>query len=129
MPRLHLPCCSPQRYKYRLIVDESVALGVLGARGRGAAEHFGCAAEDVEIVGGSMGGLHFALREGVGLLTPPCVLRLSPVREHDAGDCSGHMPLDACASPPPHTGNSLYLFMAASAQPGPFSWPSRWHCC
>ncbi len=44
-----------QRYKYRLIVDESVALGVLGARGRGAAEHFGCAAEDVEIVGGSMG--------------------------------------------------------------------------
>ncbi|PRW20998.1 long chain base biosynthesis 1-like [Chlorella sorokiniana] len=44
-----------ERYKYRLIVDESVALGVLGPRGRGAAEHFGCAAEDVEIVGGSMG--------------------------------------------------------------------------
>lgn len=56
MLRLPLSCCSPQRYKYRLIVDESVALGVLGARGRGAAEHFGCAAEDVEIVGGSMGG-------------------------------------------------------------------------
>lgn len=46
-----------QRYKYRLIVDESIALGVLGARGRGAAEHFGYAPEDVEIVGGSMGGL------------------------------------------------------------------------
>ncbi len=45
----------PQRYRYRLVVDESLALGVLGARGRGAAEHFGCAPDDVEIVGGSMG--------------------------------------------------------------------------
>ena len=47
-----------QRYKYRLIVDESVSLGVLGKQGRGAAEHFGYAPEDVEIVGGSMGALH-----------------------------------------------------------------------
>lgn len=46
-----------QRYKYRLIVDESVSLGVLGKQGRGAAEHFGYAPEDVEIVGGSMGEL------------------------------------------------------------------------
>ena len=30
-----------RRYKYRLVVDESLALGALGERGRGACEHFG----------------------------------------------------------------------------------------
>ena len=44
-----------QRYKYRLVVDESLALGVLGARGRGAAEAAGLQPGDVEIVGASMG--------------------------------------------------------------------------
>ncbi len=29
------------KYKYRLMVDESHAFGVLGATGRGACEHFG----------------------------------------------------------------------------------------
>ena len=43
------------KYKYRLIVDESVALGVLGASGRGASEAAGLAPEDVEIVGASLG--------------------------------------------------------------------------
>ena len=30
-----------KKYKYRLVVDESLALGALGKRGRGACEHFG----------------------------------------------------------------------------------------
>ncbi len=45
----------PQKYKYRLIVDESLSLGVLGEHGRGACEHFGYAPTDVEFVGASLG--------------------------------------------------------------------------
>ena len=41
--------------RYRLVVDESLALGVLGARGRGACEHWGLAPGEVEIVAASMG--------------------------------------------------------------------------
>lgn len=44
-----------ERYKYRLIVDESVALGVLGESGRGAAQAAGLGPQDVEIVGASLG--------------------------------------------------------------------------
>ncbi len=44
-----------RRYKYRLVVDESLALGVLGATGRGACEHFGLLRDDVEIVSASLG--------------------------------------------------------------------------
>jgi hypothetical protein len=44
-----------QKYKYRLVVDESLSLGVLGKQGRGAAEHFGYTPEEVEIIGGSLG--------------------------------------------------------------------------
>lgn len=29
------------KYKYRLILDESLALGILGPNGKGTAEHFG----------------------------------------------------------------------------------------
>jgi len=43
------------RYKYRLVVDESVGLGVLGRGGRGAAEAAGLAGDDVEIIGASLG--------------------------------------------------------------------------
>lgn len=43
-----------ERYRYRLVVDESISVGVLGKHGRGAAEEAGYAPEDVEIVGGSM---------------------------------------------------------------------------
>ena len=43
------------RYKYRLVVDESLALGVLGRTGRGACEHFGLTGDDVEIVSASLG--------------------------------------------------------------------------
>jgi hypothetical protein len=46
-----------QKYKYRLVVDESLAVGVLGRRGRGAVEHYGLEPEQVEIVAGSIGEL------------------------------------------------------------------------
>ena len=42
------------RYKYRLVVDESVALGVLGATGRGAAQAAGLTTRDVDIVAASL---------------------------------------------------------------------------
>ena len=44
-----------ERFKYRLIVDESMGLGVLGGAGRGAAEAAGLDADRVEIVGASLG--------------------------------------------------------------------------
>ncbi|GFR42080.1 hypothetical protein Agub_g2876, partial [Astrephomene gubernaculifera] len=42
------------KYKYRLMVDESHAFGVLGATGRGACEHFNLKPGQVEIVAASM---------------------------------------------------------------------------
>ena len=52
-------CKTPteRRYKYRLVVDESLALGVLGTTGRGACEHYGLTRDDVEIVSASLGVL------------------------------------------------------------------------
>ena len=44
-----------EEFCYRLVVDESNALGVLGKRGRGACEHFGLEPEQVEIVTATMG--------------------------------------------------------------------------
>ena len=44
-----------RKYKFRLVVDESFAFGVLGDSGRGACEHFGLGPKDVEIVCSSMG--------------------------------------------------------------------------
>lgn len=43
------------KYKYRLLVDESLSFGVLGQSGRGAAEHFDLKPSDVEIAAASMG--------------------------------------------------------------------------
>ena len=43
------------RYKYRMLVDESFGLGVLGADGRGACQHCGLQPNDVEIVCASLG--------------------------------------------------------------------------
>lgn len=43
------------KYKYRLIIDESISFGVFGRTGRGMAEEAGLCPEDVEIVGGSLG--------------------------------------------------------------------------
>jgi serine palmitoyltransferase len=43
------------KYKFRLVVDESLSVGVLGKHGRGAAEHCGVDPSDVDIVAGSLG--------------------------------------------------------------------------
>ena len=43
-----LPCC-------RLVVDEALSFGTLGATGRGACEHWGLKPKDVEIIAASMG--------------------------------------------------------------------------
>ena len=43
-----------QRYKYRLILDESFALGVLGATGRGSVEHWSVDVEQVDLLCASM---------------------------------------------------------------------------
>lgn len=42
------------KYKYRLVVDESLSLGVLGANGRGAAEAAGLAPKDVDIISAAL---------------------------------------------------------------------------
>lgn len=44
-----------EKYKYRMVLDESLSLGVLGSTGRGAAEHFGLQPGQIELVAASMG--------------------------------------------------------------------------
>ena len=39
-----------EQYKYRLIVEDSLAVGVLGKTGRGSAEHFGVDVRAVVVV-------------------------------------------------------------------------------
>ena len=55
MPDHHPFLDHAQKYKYRLIVDESLSLGVLGKNGRGATEHFGIGPGEAEIIGASLG--------------------------------------------------------------------------
>ncbi|KAI8053302.1 pyridoxal phosphate-dependent transferase [Syncephalis plumigaleata] len=43
-----------KQYKYRLILDESLSVGVLGKHGRGLTEHFNIPASDVDMLAGSM---------------------------------------------------------------------------
>ena len=61
-----------ERFKYRLILDESISFGTMGATGRGITEHFGLKVSDVEILTvamdtalGSVGGLCVGTREVV----------------------------------------------------------------
>jgi serine palmitoyltransferase len=42
------------QYKYRVMLDESMALGTLGATGRGTCEHYALKASDISIICGSM---------------------------------------------------------------------------
>ena len=44
-----------EKYKYRLLVEESFSFGVLGATGRGACEHYGLSPYKVEVICASMG--------------------------------------------------------------------------
>ena len=48
-----VPLC--RRYKFRLMVDESMSVGVLGETGRGCFEHFGIKQTNVEILTAAMG--------------------------------------------------------------------------
>ncbi|ORZ23591.1 pyridoxal phosphate-dependent transferase [Absidia repens] len=43
-----------KKFKYRLILDESQSIGVLGRRGAGASDHFGIDAKEVDMIVGSM---------------------------------------------------------------------------
>jgi serine palmitoyltransferase len=43
-----------RKYKYRLILDESMSFGMVGQHGRGVTEHYGIPASEVEILVGSM---------------------------------------------------------------------------
>ncbi|KAJ3118964.1 serine palmitoyltransferase component [Phlyctochytrium bullatum] len=43
-----------KKYKYRLILDESMAFGTLGKTGAGTAEHYGIAASEVDILSATM---------------------------------------------------------------------------
>jgi len=42
-------------YPFRLIINESFSVGVLGAHGRGITEHFNIPITDVEIIAASVG--------------------------------------------------------------------------
>lgn len=44
-----------RRYRFRLCLDESMAVGVLGQTGRGLVEHIGLSTGDVEIITASLG--------------------------------------------------------------------------
>eukprot|EP00871_Galdieria_phlegrea_P002924 jgi/Galph1/3632/GphlegSOOS_G2243.1 len=44
-----------RKYRFRLIVDESLSLGVLGNTGRGVLEHFGFETTDADLVLGDLG--------------------------------------------------------------------------
>lgn len=48
-------CEIKDKYKYRLLVEESYSFGVMGATGRGACEHHGLAPHQVEVICASMG--------------------------------------------------------------------------
>ena len=63
-----------RRYKYRLVVDESLAVGALGPTGRGAAQHCGLQPQDVDIVCSSLGERTAVLSQGS--LPAACSLRI-----------------------------------------------------
>jgi serine palmitoyltransferase len=42
------------KYKYRIMLDDSMAFGILGARGGGTTEHFGVGGSEVDIIMGSL---------------------------------------------------------------------------
>eukprot|EP00742_Colponemidia_sp_Colp-10_P002348 GILJ01002504.1.p1 GENE.GILJ01002504.1~~GILJ01002504.1.p1 ORF type:complete len:513 (+),score=80.01 GILJ01002504.1:153-1541(+) len=45
-----------QKYKFRLMLDDTLAIGVLGKTGRGTCEYFGVKTTDVDLICGSTGG-------------------------------------------------------------------------
>ena len=43
-----------EKYKFRIVVDESLSFGVLGANGRGACEHAGLKPGDADVITASL---------------------------------------------------------------------------
>lgn len=75
------------RYKYRLVVDESLALGVLGGKGRGAAEAAGLAPKDVDIISASLSASPFKFLvdcQGTSIATRTLVCPRWSVHEGDS---------------------------------------------
>ena len=89
--------CTPRRY--RLVVDESLALGVLGEHGRGACEHWGLKPGDAEIVSASIGALpaflSISLATRLTLVSCPqsCIQRRSQQSFHKGRQRAGNLVL------------------------------------
>ena len=87
--------CTPRRY--RLVVDESLALGVLGEHGRGACEHWGLRPGDAEIVSASIGALpaflSISLAAKLTLVSCPqsCIQRRSQQSSHKGRQRAGSL--------------------------------------
>ena len=43
-----------KKFKFRLIIDETMSFGVLGSRGAGVTDHFSISPQEVDIISGSM---------------------------------------------------------------------------
>ncbi|KAF5837723.1 pyridoxal phosphate-dependent transferase [Dunaliella salina] len=95
-----------EKYKYRLVVEESMSFGVLGENGRGAVEHWGLKPSDVEVVCGSMGN-------ALGSVGGWCV-GTTEIVEHQRLSGSGYC---FSASLPPYLATSASQSLCAMSQP------------
>jgi len=79
-----------QKYPFRIMLDESLSLGVLGKKGRGITEHFGIPSSKVEIVCASLGNAIGSIG-GFACGTTTMV-------NHMRLNCNGYV--FSCSSPP-----------------------------
>uniref|UniRef100_A0A7R9V9J5 serine C-palmitoyltransferase n=1 Tax=Chlamydomonas euryale TaxID=1486919 RepID=A0A7R9V9J5_9CHLO len=107
-----------ERYKYRLLVDESLSFGVLGPNGRGCCEQFGLTAGDVEVICASMSGT-------LGSIGGFCVGDPAVV-EHQRLAGSGYV---FSASLPPFLGTAADEALALLRDRGPMLLPRLRHIC
>jgi len=78
------------QYPFRILLEESFSIGVLGKTGRGITEHFGISPNDIEIIAGSCGN---ALG-GMGAF----VVGSAEMCDHQRLNCTGYV--FSCALPP-----------------------------
>lgn len=79
-----------ENYPFRIILEESMAVGVLGKRGMGITEHYGIAASEIEILCGSLGNSF----GGVGGFS----VGTNEICNHMRLNCSGYV--FSCSLPP-----------------------------
>jgi len=94
------------RYKYRLILDDTFGVGVLGATGKGTHEHFNVPVSEIEFLSASMDA-------GLGTVGGYCVGRhevITHQRLHGLGYCFS-------ASAPPYTCTAGILNLAYISSP------------